>query len=58
MSGDGERITHPSELKDLEWTTWNLNSVPVSGYPMLGMYPSEYWLAHLNDATPVILSSV
>jgi hypothetical protein len=31
-AGDGERITHPSELKDLEWASWN----SVYGYPVLG----------------------
>lgn len=29
---DGERITHPSELKDVEWHNWT----SVYGYPMLG----------------------
>jgi hypothetical protein len=31
-AGDGERITHPSELKDLEWASFNC----VYGYPLLG----------------------
>ena len=31
-AGDGERITHPSELKDLEWSSFNC----VFGYPLLG----------------------
>jgi len=33
-AGDGERITHPSELKDLEWSSFNC----VFGYPLLGAW--------------------
>jgi hypothetical protein len=31
---DGERVTHPSELKDVEWHNWTA----IYGYPMLGPY--------------------